>query len=163
MTKRCFIMRGIPGGGKTTWVSNLEATEYRNGQRWRFCSADHFHFVNGVYEFKPNNLIPAHAQCWDNFDKATSKGWDVVVVDNTNLWVWELAPYYRVAEMRGYDATVVQMVTPFEVAAARQTHGVPPNRLWEAYQTFVSERLPPHWNKLTVVWQPPSQQVVVQL
>ncbi len=71
--------------------------------------------------------------------------YDVVVVDNTNISAWEVAPYYRLAESRSVPVRIVTVWTPFEVCLLRQQHGVPAKQLLAMYQRLLSEELPPWW------------------
>lgn len=75
----------------------------------------------------------------------------VLVVDNTNLTAHEISPYYRLAQLFGWDVKIVRVHCDFETAAKRNTHGVPHDRIWQMYQTLHSERLPPYWKEEIVL------------
>lgn len=144
MEKRCTIMRGIPGAGKSTWVKN-------NRPDGGYFSADDFHInrATGVYEFKPENAGAAHQTCLRDFTYAIMKlKLSDVVVDNTNVRVWEIAPYYRLAEAFGYNVEIVHIHAEPTVAAQRTIHGVPPERVVEMARSF--EPVPARWNQRNV-------------
>lgn len=146
MGMKVFLMRGLPGAGKSTWVND----QLRHYQGSQVCSADTYHVraSDGVYDFKPENIKAAHDECFRDFLtglKDTEN--EAVFVDNTNLALWELAPYYRVAEIKDCEVLVVQLHCPFELAVARNIHQVPPERIWDMQQTLLSERLPPHYKR----------------
>lgn len=143
---RCTIMRGIPGAGKSTWVAE-------NRPNALVCSADHYHYnANRVYEFKPENIATAHNRCLMKFANAIEGGFGGggmdIVVDNTNVRVWEIAPYYRLAEAFGYNVEIVHIHAEPTVAAQRTIHGVPPERVVEMARSF--EPVPARWNQRNV-------------
>jgi len=132
-------MQGVPGSGKTT-VAEKRWPEYRR------CSADDHFMVEGEYRFDPSGLPEAHLASFRKFLDLIADGADVVV-DNTNTSVWELAPYFRYAEVQGYDVRIVRVVCDPEIAAARNTHGVPAHavkRMAEGIEASASQ-LPPWW------------------
>lgn len=110
------IMRGLPGSGKTTHAKTLSRV---------IISADIF-FVDsdGRYRFNPELIKEAHNFCLRQFIKALD-GTENIIVDNTNLNVWEVAPYYRITEAFNCEVEIVEMNCLPNVAFARQIHGVP--------------------------------------
>lgn len=66
------------------------------------------------YRFDPAKLPEAHAQCLKKFIR-TAQGntggalGDVIIVDNTNSTVAEIAPYYAIAEAYGYDTRILRV------------------------------------------------------
>ena len=133
------IMRGIMGSGKSTWAK----AQYPNAV---ICSADDYH-VNeaGLYDFKPENNGPAHAKSVSKYVDNLLAGTPVIVVDNTNISSWEIAPYYQLALAFGCKVKIVRVHCSFEDAAKRGIHNVPVLQVWRAYQNLMTERLPPHW------------------
>jgi predicted kinase len=137
-----IIMRGLPGSGKTTWVNKW----YKEA---RVFSTDHKFMVGSMYCFDRNKLAEYHNETlsdytWFMTDKTRSK-WDgTVVVDNTNLKVWEIAPYYRIAEALDASVSITYMhCSPF-VAAQRCVHEVPHEVVVSMWKGI--EPLPQHWN-----------------
>jgi hypothetical protein len=93
MNPRCIILSGPSGFGKSTLAAKLAGTV---GEGKSFiCSADNF-FVNegGFYEFDPKLLPQAHKECYLDFINVVNFRTPLVIVDNTNLSGWEIAPYY---------------------------------------------------------------------
>lgn len=119
--KTVFIVRGIPGSGKSTVTAHLGACSDR-----AVVSADDFFMVNGSYEFDPKKLPQAHDWCRAQFHKAIQDGVPVIIVDNTNIALDHLRPYQEVAREAGYLVChVVMQVDDVDACVDRNTHGVP--------------------------------------
>ena len=140
---RVVILRGISGSGKSTYVSrNLPSAEV--------CSADQY-FIDVLgegkeYRFDPKRLGDAHRWCMQRFIRATTHRDPLgraalVVVDNTNLQLWEFMGYVQIAQAMGYEVEIVRMDTPVHVAAKRNLHGVPANKVEDMSRRF--QNIPP--------------------
>ena len=156
--KEVVILRGIPGAGKSTYFKNNFENE-RGEPTASVCSADQFftHYdpesKGLVYRFYASDLGEAHAECMRRFLHFTSTrvGYGtppldpdkLIVVDNTNLRLWEFAGYVQIARVRGYKIRVVRLECDPEVAAARCVHGVPAKKI--KYMARAMEKLPKSW------------------
>ena len=89
------LLRGISGAGKSTYA----ATNYPGAF---VVSADSFFTFADGYKFNPTRLGEVHGLCLLNFLDAAQRGRNVVV-DNTNITVEEIAPYYALAEAYGRE------------------------------------------------------------
>lgn len=139
---KVYIMRGIPGAGKSTWHQNNVPFRY-------VCSADLAMKdpSTGEYRFDPSKLKEAHDKCLSAYVQCLVKGgWDdrSVVADNTNVRAWEIAPYYRVAEALGLEPQIVHILVKPSLAVATGTHNVPAQKVYEMSGSF--DPLPPWWN-----------------
>lgn len=156
--RRLIIMRGLPGCGKSHWVRQFCV----EGQT-SVCvvSADTYHYVQQpprpdgtlvppVYEFKPENVRAAHDNCFREFLGVVAEGWDVVIVDNTNISAWEIAPYLRYGEVMGLDVEIVWLRVPVETCIARGLHGVPRETYAKMAERLEKEVLPPWWKQRVV-------------
>lgn len=115
-----IIMRGLPGSGKTTWVRDNAPGDAI------IVSADTYFMQNGRYQFDPSKIAEAHNDCLRRFVAALQERTSpTIVVDNTNLRVTEIAPYYRLAEAFGYTPIVVWVHQHPDACANRNIHNVP--------------------------------------
>lgn len=118
--RQVIIMRGFPGSGKSTWLKNSPGRKV-------ICSADH-HFTvpgTGEYHFNHSQLEEAHNACMCKFVWSVTEGHSIVVVDNTNLTINEILPYFQVAKAFGYDIKIVEMRCSIDLAKSRNVHNVP--------------------------------------
>jgi len=131
------IMRGPTGSGKSTYVRQY----FRNAC---VVSADNFFMKTEIirqhgdggptrkrehYDFDPRLLPQAHAACLRSFVDALAEGVKTVVVDNTNIHLWELGGYLKIAKLAKYEVEIVQFVPTtiedIKTCLKRNTHGVP--------------------------------------
>ena len=131
-----IILAGTPGAGKSTYAKSLKSPEVDVV----IVSADHFFEKDGQYRFDPKLLGQAHKQCFDNFlfylDFDTTKRPMIIVVDNTNLAMWEYEKYVKAALDRGCDVEIVNIWCRPEIAAERTLHGVPKEKIYQMYEKF---------------------------
>ena len=113
--KTLYIVRGLPGSGKTTL-----ATALVNHQDWTHAADDFFYDKNGIYEFNPELLPMAHANCHDAVEEDMDQGVSKIAVHNTFSQRWEVEPYYELAVKYGYFVVVIECQNNFGSA-----HGVP--------------------------------------
>lgn len=140
---RVVILRGISGSGKSTYTA-------KHCKGAKVVSADnYFTEVLGegkAYKFDASKLGEAHRWCMEKFVRAITHIDPIarapfVVVDNTNLALWEFMGYVQVAQAMGYEVEIVRMDTPPHVAAARNVHGVPANKVEDMARRF--QNIPP--------------------
>jgi predicted kinase len=127
----------IPGSGKSTWIeSNPKASVH---------SADTFFMKEGVYQFNPAFLADAHNACLRGFMRDCIGGQLLVVVDNTNTTIEEIAPYYAIAEAEGYNVSLFTFMVEPEIAAKRNTHGVPLHAIRAMHERIMNRKIPSFW------------------
>lgn len=139
--KKVYIMRGASSSGKSTWVKN-------NLRNALVISADNYFMINGVYTFDPRKLSENHNKCLIDYLDALQDNVELIVVDNTNTKVFEVAPYYRLAEAFGYAAEIVWVVSTPEYCKSHNPHGTPENII---DQMFSGVEPIPHWWKFRIV------------
>jgi len=158
-----LILRAIQGAGKTTlWTERYVKSDCH--------STDNF-FVDeeGNYIFDHRRLPEAHDWNLRRFIYALISQRDLImarsaegatdeelaelarrhhaVVDNTNITVAEVAPYYQAAQALGFKVGILTLLCPWEVAAKRCVHDVPPMQIYKASLRLDEEtlRFPPWW------------------
>ncbi len=112
MSNQLFIIRGLPGSGKSTFAKKL----VEDGNVSDIVEADHFMTdAEGNYKFDPKLLERCHQECqmWTKY--YLDLGRDVAVA-NTFTRKWEILPYIKM----GYDYTIVEMTGNF-----KSIHNVP--------------------------------------
>jgi predicted kinase len=118
MEKVLYIVRGIPGSGKSTFAKQLTSNVFE---------ADHYFIDNeGNYNFDPSKIKDAHKDCQDNVRYAMESSISKIAVSNTSTQDWELQPYFELAKKYGY--TVFSVVVENRHEGVNQ-HGVPEDKL----------------------------------
>nr|XP_042123661.1 NEDD4-binding protein 2-like 1 isoform X3 [Peromyscus maniculatus bairdii] len=98
--KHLYLLRGLPGSGKTTLARQLQ----RDFPRALIFSTDDFFFrEDGAYEFNPDFLEEAHEWNQKRARKAMQNGISPIIIDNTNLHAWEMKPYAVMALENNYE------------------------------------------------------------
>jgi len=139
MSGKVVILRGPSGSGKSVYASN----HFRPS---KLVSADNFFVVDGEYKFDPSRIGMAHADCMHQFLMLLNEGAELIVVDNTNIHIWEFINYVEAANLAGYEIEIVEFavktVEAIKVCIGRNTHGVPPeviSRMAIEYEEWTSE------------------------
>ena len=146
------ILCGISGSGKSTYAKNYFPTA-------EVCSADDFFMVDGEYKFDVTRLSKAHGACLRTFtghmvcmpqDNET-----IIVVDNTNTTVAEVAPYASLTLAYGHKLEIIiidvpdknELPDPVIKIARRNEHGVPVNVVCSQWARLekLSHQLPSWW------------------
>ncbi len=138
-----IILRGISGSGKSTWAKK----EY---PRATVASADHYFLqADGSYVFDGAKLQEAHMACFQTFINALIRKDTVVIVDNTNVEVWEITPYSLAAQALGYAVELITFVCDPSVATARKQL-VPPELVHQKSKRLEleSSRFPPFLKRI---------------
>lgn len=123
--KKVIILRGISGSGKTWHARHFRQLAIDKGLQAIIISTDDFWMVNGEYQFDVTRLGDTHADSCKRFIQACDDNFDLIIVDNTNIKVWELAPYRLIAFAYKYEVKFYRIECTKQVAIKRCTHSVP--------------------------------------
>jgi len=109
MEKMIYLVRGIPGSGKSTFAKKLV------GDDFLVCEADKY-FIDketGEYKFDVSKIKDAHKFCQDMVETYMKDSllndhfYTEIAVSNTFTQEWELQPYYELAIKYGYYVTSI--------------------------------------------------------
>ena len=122
MKKILYLLRGVPGSGKSTVAQNIGGTHFET---------DKYFMVDGEYKFDPTKLKKYHQMCQDEVNLAmiqnhTAHLNDVIVVSNTFTQEWEMKPYFDLAKTYGYQ--VFSLIVENRHGGLNQ-HGVPEDKV----------------------------------
>lgn len=109
-----FIVRGLPGSGKTTLAHMLANLVYS--------ADDYFTCKVDGYNFNPKYLPEAHKECQDNVRNAMEHDVPRIAVANTFTQEWEMEPYFKLAKEFGY---MVQCIVVENRHGNESIHDVP--------------------------------------
>jgi len=129
MEKVLYIVRGIPGSGKSTFAKTLGGTHFET---------DNFFMVDGEYKFDGSKIKEAHNWCQNSVNSAmilnnTAGLNETIVVSNTFTQEWEMKPYYEMADTYGYKVFSIIVENRHE---GTNQHGVPDEVLTKMRERF---------------------------
>ncbi len=121
-----FLVRGLPGSGKTTFANHI-------WNEYAVCEADKFFYdKEGNYNFDASKIKDAHAWCRNEVEtrmkdhQINQQYYPEIVVSNTFTQEWEMKDYYELAEKYGYK--VVSLIIENR-HNGKNVHGVPDEKL----------------------------------
>lgn len=126
MNKVLFIIRGVPGSGKSTMAKMLCPID-------NICEADKFFYKDGQYKFDATKIKQAHEWCRHQVEARMQIGEDRIAVSNTFTREWEMAPYFDLANKMGY---VVISIIVENRHGGQNVHGVPDDTINQMKQRF---------------------------
>ena len=127
--KTLYIVRGIPGSGKSTFAKSLGGTHFE---------ADMFFMEDGEYKYDMFKIKEAHKWCQDSVNTAmimnnTAGLNETIVVSNTFTQEWEMEPYFKMAELNEYRVFSIIVENRHE---GTNEHGVPDEVLTKMRERF---------------------------
>lgn len=134
MPNTLYLVRGLPGAGKTSFVRNL--TSVLSNVIWslrNFEADQYFYDSDGNYNFDIEKLHAAHMQCQTKTSKAMDDLVQCIFVSNTFTTEKELKPYLQLAEEKGYQ--VVSLVVENR-HGGKSVHNVPEEALTRMKNRF---------------------------
>lgn len=118
MEKILYIVRGVPGSGKSTFAKTLSNQHYEADMY--FMSAD------GEYQFDITKIKDAHQWCQGMVKGDMILEYPKIVVSNTFTQEWEMEPYIKMAKEYGY--TVFTVIVENRHGGVNQ-HSVPEDKI----------------------------------
>jgi adenylate kinase family enzyme len=139
MTKKLYIVRGLPGSGKSTFAEALVGSDFL------VCEADKYFIVDGEYKFDATKLKQAHEYCRNLVETymkdslVNDQFYREIAVSNTFTQEWEMQAYFDLAEKYGY--MVFTVIVENRHGGVNQ-HGVPDDKLEQMKNRFELQLLP---------------------
>jgi adenylate kinase family enzyme len=121
-----FLVRGLPGSGKTSFASAI-------WNDYAVCEADKFFYdKKGNYNFDPSKLKEAHAWCKNEVESRmiehqnNQQYYPEIAVSNTFTQEWEMEDYFKLAEK--YEYKIVSLILENR-HGSQNVHGVPDDKI----------------------------------
>jgi predicted kinase len=93
--KTLYIVRGVPGSGKSTFAQSLDCPVFEADQ----------YFIDsetGEYKFDGSKIKLAHNWCKLRVEQSMEDDFQKIAVSNTFTQEWEMDAYYELAKQYGY-------------------------------------------------------------
>ena len=125
MEKVLFIVRGIPGSGKSTFAKTLGGQHYE---------AD-MYFIDeeGNYKFDGTKIKDAHKWCQSFVETDMVLEYPKIVVSNTFTQEWEMKPYMDLAKEHGYKVFTIVVENRHD---GKNVHNVPEDKIEQMANRF---------------------------
>ncbi|XP_061849541.1 NEDD4-binding protein 2-like 2 isoform X2 [Colius striatus] len=153
--KLLFILRGLPGSGKST-LSRVLLDQRHDGI---VLSTDDYFRQQDGYTYNVAQLGDAHDWNQNRAKQAMEQGKSPVIIDNTNTQAWEMKPYVEVALEKGYRVEFYEPDTWWkfdpEELEKRNKHGVTREKIAQMLERYefqisipivMNSVVPPHKN-----------------
>lgn len=124
-TKHLFILRGIPGSGKST-IAELIA-------RYTNVAADDYFDIFNSKNFDPKLLGKAHQWCFAQVEDWMQQEEEKIAVHNTFTREWEYKDYIKLAKKYGYTVHVMVVENHH---GNKSVHNVPEDKIQQMRDRF---------------------------
>ena len=122
--KELFLLRGLPGAGKSTLAKSLGGMHME---------ADKYFMDEGEYKFDASKLKEAHAWCQNAARVWMTNSVPKVVISNTFTQAWEMDYYFELAKEHGYR---VYSLVVENRHGGENVHNVPKEKIEEMARRF---------------------------
>jgi predicted kinase len=124
--KTLYIVRGVPGSGKSTFAQSLDCPVFEADQ----------YFIDsetGEYKFDGSKIKLAHNWCKLRVEQSMEDDFQKIAVSNTFTQEWEMDAYYELAKQYGYR--VFSLIVENRHGGVNE-HGVPEDKLEQMKNRF---------------------------
>ena len=129
--KYLYILRGIYGIGKTTFAKGLGGIIH---------STNNYFKTKDGYKWSRELLAFFHKKNQEAARTSMMDGLSPIIIDNTNVCLWEMKPYVESGLVYNYKIRIVEFKIPFdltpEILAKRTKHKVPINYIRDKIEKF---------------------------
>lgn len=133
--KKLVLMRGWPGSGKST-CAKKESVKFKKSLV--LSTDDYFVCPNtGDYIWVSSLIGEAHVWNRKRTEDAMKRGKSPIFIDNTNIRLWEMDGYLKLAKIYGYETFQFPCSGNFE-----NTHGVPREKVEQMKDSYEISLLP---------------------
>lgn len=126
MEKILYIVRGIPGSGKSTFAKTLGEKHYEADM--------YFLDQESNYVFDGTKIKDAHTWCQSMVRGDMILEYPKIVVSNTFTQEWEMEPYFELAKEFGYK---VFSIVVENIHSGKNIHNVPDDKIKQMKERFV--------------------------
>ena len=144
MNKTLYIIRGLPGSGKSTLGERLAGTyvdyhpKYGGPKCHNYSADDWFTDRAGNYRYIPEEISDAHEDCLARVRGAMmSPSADFICVCNTFTQAWEVSRYFDLCERFNYTPVVLECQSQFG-----NIHGCPSEKIQEMKDRWENDIIP---------------------
>lgn len=120
--KLVYVLRAVPGSGKSTVADALAESASKAGLSSDVCCADDFFMHDGEYRFDAEKIGNAHLWCQNKFAENIADGTDVIIVANTSTRSRDVNTYRKPAVDAGYTVFVLTVENWHD---GKDVHNVP--------------------------------------
>lgn len=119
MSKTLYIIRGLPGSGKSTLGERLADSyvdyhpKFGGPKCHSYAADDWFTDKDGNYNFVHDELPQAHEDCRARVMGAMMSDAENIAVCNTFSQFWEAEPYVKLCKQYGYTPVVLECQSQF--------------------------------------------------
>ena len=152
MSKQLYLIRGLPGSGKTTMARKLVQMSLLGnfGVRNATMIAADDYFYSGInkhtgegggfYSYDSSAIRYAHSKAQQRTIERMEKEDELIAIHNTFVQNWELQAYYDLADRYDYQVTVITMEGNYG-----SQHDVPQwaiQRMKDRWEPLDTDRIP---------------------
>ena len=147
--RRVYIIRGLPGSGKSTIAKELAKAAVADGLSVVIHTTDDYHMVDGKYCYDPPKSKEYHRKNFLAFQCSCRKGIAVVVCPNTNIHKGQYGRYEECAKEHGYTVfKIVMDEFSIRTAGRRTEHKMPENIIYGMKKDFEFDNKAVFWGHM---------------